>query len=220
MKALLILAIISAALLFIANVWIRISVSYDEKLSVKLKILFLSFTVFPKKKKKIDPKKFSLKKFKKRRIKEEKAYLKKQKASKESKKTSKEDEAKKSTSKKKGVKESASYIMSFIRDVVFKIIKKTAKYLRVDISEFRIVVGGDDAAEIAIEYGVVSQIAGYIIGLIDGLKHTRYTKDAVVEISCDFTAPSSNVSADLSFRLRVWHLVAIAASGIRGYLKV
>lgn len=219
-KALLILAIISFLLFLIANIWIRIIISYDDKFSLKLKILFLSFTIYPKKEKKIDPRKFTLKRFKKRRIKEEKKYLKKLKDNKSSKNEKKSEDTKKNVSTHRSAKETASYAMTFLKDVVIRIVKKTAKYLRVDISEFRIIVSGEDAAKIAIEYGAVSQAVGYIIALLDSLKHTRYTKNAVVQISCDFVSGKSDVMALIGFRLKLWHLIAIAVDGIKGYLKI
>ena len=221
MKALIILACISAVLFFIANIWVKIVVSYNDQLTLRLKILFFSFTLFPQKKKKINPKKFTVKKFRKRRIKEEKAYLKKisKRKSKPKSDSKTDDTALEKAKPKKGLKRTAEDAVAFIRDVVIKILKKTGKYLRTDISEFRITVGGDDAAAVAIEYGVVSQIVGYTIALVDNLKHTRYTKNATVEISCDFAAPSSDVKAHLGFRLRVWHIIAIAVSGITGYIK-
>ena len=71
----LILALVIVFLLFLK---IRVCLSYEDEFVVKVKVLFLNFSIIPKKEKKIKPKNYSLKKLQKRQDKLKKKNQKKE----------------------------------------------------------------------------------------------------------------------------------------------
>lgn len=216
------LYIISAVILVFAVLllgWIRITVVYDDQLKLKAGYLFLSFTLFPKKQKRINPKKFTYSKFRRMRLKEEKAIIKEEKQKNKKKKGEKNAPEKQEDEKSSKTGMSASEAICFVKEVVFKIIGKFSKLLRIDISEFKIKVASPDPAQTAVEYGVVSQTVEYILLALSNLKHTRFTRNAVVDVRPDFVSDKPEIAVKIRFRLRLAHLISLAFSALSGYIS-
>ena len=134
-------------------------------------------------------------------------------------KSKKDAKASKEDTKKKKLNETVSEAVSLVKDVVVKIIGKFAKKLRIDISEFRVIVASPDSAQTAIEYGVVSQTVQYILIALSNLKHTRFTEHAVVDIRPDFNSDKPEIAIRIRFRLRLANVISLGFSAIAGYIK-
>jgi hypothetical protein len=217
MKALIILAAIFAVIAFILSIWIRIIVEYDgtsaNVLTVKLRVLFITHTVVPEKRKKINPNDYSYKKM--QRLHE--SELKKQ--SKAIKKRKKPDtDTEKKTSSAVTLSDIPALIDS-LKGTVGAILKKFARHLRVDIHRFTISVGGDDAVKVALMYAAVSQGCAYILETLDNYckiidkRHSKTTADA------NFLSADTTADIKLVFRLRIIHALDLLLSTAIGYVK-
>ena len=200
-------------LLICAIMFLRVSViiEADESVRVFLKILFIKIKLVPKERKKIDPRDFEAKKFKRRQEKEKKKALAKQKskAKKDAKKKQKKELAKEKAKEQQKKKMSVSEIMDIV-GLVSKLVGtffiRFAKRLRLDLAKIHITVGGEDAASTAISYGVVCQGVAVIVELLDRITNVTPAKDKDIAVNVDFLSEKTKLDIKLSASLRVWHV--------------
>ena len=195
-------------LLICAIMFLRVSViiEADESVRVFLKILFIKIKLVPKERKKIDPRDFEAKKFKRRQEKEKKKALAKQKskAKKDAKKKQKKELAKQQK-KKMSVSEIMD-IVGLVSKLVGTFFVRFAKRLRLDLAKIHITVGGEDAASTAISYGVVCQGVAVIVELLDRITNVTPAKDKDIAVNVDFLSEKTKLDIKLSASLRVWHV--------------
>ncbi len=215
----------------LAMTWIKIRVGYDTELSLSVKIWFFTIKILPSKKKIPKARDFEIDRFRRMRIKKRAKFINKQrkaaakkekKAAAKAKKKADKKAAKKAgvkPKKKRSLKQTVDWILRLINDVVFAVVRCFGKHLRVDVAKLHVVVATGDAAKTAVTYGAVMQGAAYLLTLLSETMHFDYEKQADVSIWTDFLAEKSTVSADITFRLRIWHFFAILNTAIFGFFK-
>ena len=193
-------AVIAAALLLFALCApVFFSVSYDGDLCAKISYLFWHKMIYPKEKelhlsdytpKKLRKRRKRIKR--KRRIERQKAELRKRKA------------------KKKEKKPLLRQLRAFrlLLHILKHAYRRILSSVHVHIDRFDISVASDDAAKTAILYGVVSQSAAYILGLLHGFTKTSVKRGAI-RIYPDFTAEESSLALQVRFSAPVFKLIIL-----------
>ena len=198
-----------------------LTIEYREALNLTVKLLFLKIKILPRKEKKVDPKDFSPRKYrrmmKRKHRKELRAWKKKQK--KKQAKLEKKELAKKEkeTAKKLGKGHKKGNLLdniNLIREIVSIVCARFARHLRIGVTRINIVVATDDAAKTAILYGAVAQSVAYILEALDRVTNLKYENDAEVSVDTDFLAEKPTADVCISFSLRVCHLLDVALRAI------
>lgn len=179
-------------LLFAAKVRIEI-LAKDGKTSVFLHYLFLKFSLFPKKEKKVRPMK------KKPREKKEKPEKAKKKEAGEEKKALPE--------------KSASATVRSVLAAVRVILARFPAHFHVRVKRLFVVVSSGDAAKTALEFGLVSQGISYLFSLLDRFSHLVMPKEEDLCCRVDFVSPRSRVEIDILFGVRLYALIRLALRG-------
>ena len=206
------LIVLCAVLLFIAFLLclrIRLTVRATDTVVLELKILFLRFRLYPKKKR-IDPRDYAPRKLaraKKRMAK---------KAAKQTKKTSKQP--KKLTQQQPDVKLILRDKIALVRALCAVLIRRTHKHLRLHAAKLHVHVATGDAASTAIAYGAVSQSVAYLLAGLDQVTRLTATEPDV-SVSADFLAEKPRIEANITFSIRVWGVIATALPALIAYLN-
>lgn len=206
-----ILAAITLLFVFLFTVRVKIEVSYDGDVVLCLRILGIRIPLLPKPKRKIRLADFSLKRYKKRLQRDaERAAMKRQKKleKKRTKATKKSAKEKIRPDEAVTVKDEPSTI-SLLLSVVGGVLDKFFGKLRVDLVRLRITVGGKDAAQIAITYGIVSQGIAYLAELIAQKTNFHRRKNECIFVTPDFLASSTTADISLIFTVNLWYFTNI-----------
>lgn len=217
MTAIIILGVIFALISLILAHHIKISILYenstDDGLAIKLHVLFLSFPIIlpaseSHAKTKVNPKKFTYKKYQKLLKKE----LKKQKKTAAAKKKPSESKASEVSN--------APQMLGILKTIIIKISRKFFSHLKADIYRFRITLGGENAAKTAITYGIVYQSVLYIFEILDSFCVTfRDKRKSNVSVDTDFTSEKTTADIKILFKIRIIHLIGILISAFANYIK-
>ncbi len=181
---------------------VRLSLVYDKDLAVKIKVLFIPFTLYPSKKKKLKPKDYSIKNLRK-----------KQKKLK-TKKTPDKPKQDKSDKNKK-----INDILELIKIILDNVLSPFARHLKLEIAQIYIKIATDDAAKTAIYYGLASQSVSYIVEFLSNVTNVAVKSKKSIKVLSDFTSDKSEAKINLTFGLRVWHLATLATKFFLGYNK-
>jgi len=215
MTALIIIGAIVLFFAFILSLRGKLTVAYSDEITLTLNILFVKIRILPKRDKRKKVRSMSKKGAEK---------LEKKLASKKAKKEEKKLRRKQQheDEKKEGKKKSLSDILDVI-ELVTKIAKKALGafwgHLRIDVARFKIKVATDDAATTAIAYGAISQAAAYLFEFLRNEKKVKGLKRADTDISCDFLSDSTEADINISFSLRVWHILHIGLASLIELIK-
>lgn len=201
LTAIYIIAGIFAFLICISFLRVHIDITCNEDISAILRILCIKFALYPKTKKRINPKKFA------------KGYPK------EKVKNSDKSEEKKKTKQKKVTDISLGEKIDTVISLVKILFSRFFKHLRLDVSKIIISVGGEDAAKTAITYGVVSQSVAYLLEFLDNRLKISKKRTGQINVFCDFTSEDVTYDISLSASLSVWQLLDIAISLAYNYFK-
>ena len=196
-----ILSIIVILLFLIFIIPIKIKIEYDNKFSVTLKVLFYKKSIYDSEQT-VNVKKFTAKGIKKQLDKDRNSLKKKEKP--------KEKEA-----KDKDIAET----IKLLNDIILSIKDKFFRYLRIDLASLKVIVATDDAAKTAIQYGVVVQLVQYTVTILQNI--TNFTPNNSTSIICDvdYLKTKSEFSCNISFTLKLWHILAIGLSAGAAYIK-
>ncbi len=215
----------------IASLRATVTLEYKEEVTLRLRVLFINLKLVPAKKKKVDPKDYTPRKFRrmlaKKRKKElkkwQKRQLKKQKkeAKKQKKKADKaaEQEAIRNGTAKPKSKRSLLDNLGLIKAILDDIPPRFLRHLKVKLSRIVIVVASDDAAKTAIMYGAVSQTVAYIVAFLDQMSRLKYAPDAEVDVIANFLAEKPTANVKISVAVRVWHIFDILLAAVKVYIK-
>lgn len=205
--------IIILLLLLITLLWVKLSLVYNsDGAKVTVKILFFRYMILGKEKKKPKKGDFKIRKFRKRRKKVLNKYQKR------TKKTRKKSDVKESSEQKKVKKRSPKELITKILDIFGVFLKRFPKYLRVDCARLLIGVGGKDAAETAVNYGVTVQSVQYVGTLLNSITNFEATKDAKISVYPDFISEKWTAEINIIMRLRVIHILKLGIILLKGYL--
>lgn len=227
MTFLYVLLAIAALVPIAANIPVTIDVRANEELSVRLKLLFVSYKLYPKKEKPIDLSRWKIKRYRKRRLKEQRKYLKK-KLLKEAKDkrlkdfadshTEELDKVKKRSKDK--LKDRAEYVVDIINNAVKTALLYFGKKLKIKLYCLRITVGGGEPDKVAISYGYICQAVSYLNEILKNHTNVSYpgSVDRRLYVGVDYLAPKTTMEAHLSFRLTLWQLLRTVGTGVFGYI--
>lgn len=203
MVAAIIIAVIVALIVILLFVRAAVTVTYSDDLSVVLKILFLKFSLYPKKEKKPIT---SLSKKQLLRL-EKKKQKKADKKSKKKAKKAGENNGHAVGKQKKKKKHSIVETLTLLKDIFSSVAPKLAKYLKITLAKIHITVATDDAAKTAITYGVVSQSVAYLIEALD--IHANLCGERDIAVDVDYLSEKSRADLDIKLSLRVWQVIYI-----------
>ncbi|MHB1154257.1 MAG: DUF2953 domain-containing protein [Eubacteriales bacterium] len=205
-----VLAVILILIVFLLTSWVRITLVYERSLKIYIRFLFIRFSPWYIKNKKIYLRDYSVKALRKKRI-----LFQKSKKNIPKKPEIKKD---KMPSDKAGVSNLRNLLRYLLR-ITLVLIKRYNKCLRVDIKRFVITVATGDAAQTAIVYGAVSQATAALLSLFGRYYKIKYTRGAQTGVQADFL--NDNWSADLHivFRARLYHFISLALRAFIEYSK-
>lgn len=199
MIALYILLLLLLLCVLLCFVKLEFIATYSSSLTLTLKVLFLKFTLVPKKK--------------------SKGKKKKEKPVKQSTKKTTEDgkkkEKKPSYLKKLYNKKGLSGIVSMVVDLA-KLATTTLKgiftHIVIEKFDINISVVGDDAADTALKYG---KLCGVFYPAVTIICETAQCKDYSLNVKPDFDNDATmKVSGDFEFYIRVFYVLRYALSAL------
>ncbi len=211
----------------IASLQATITLEYKEEVTVWLKVLFIKLKLVPGKKKKVDPKDYTPKKFrrllKRKRKKElkkwQKAQLKKQKkAEKKAKKKAEREAVKNGLSepkKKRGLLDNLGLVKAILDDIPPRFLR----HLKIKLSRIVVTVASDDAAKTAIMYGAAAQTVAYIVAFLDQMTRLSYAPESEIDVTADFLAEKPTADVKISVAVRVWHIIDVLFAALKVYIK-
>ena len=146
----------------------------------------------------------------------------KKKADKKRLKKEQKKEIKEAEKKEKEKKTSISDILSTVS--LATAVAKAAlgsffSHLRVDVAKLKIKIATGDAASTAVAYGAVTGALSCLFALLENNKNVRFTRKAEMDVVCDFLGESPSAEIKISFSLRVWHLLHVAFSALKRFIK-
>ena len=194
------LIIIGAVIILILALLLSVAkaeVKSSGELSLRAGIGPLMIRIIPKRKKRVRLSRFSQKKYLKIKEKEKKREEKKKKKAEK-----KEDE--KEEPREKG-KKPFSEKFDEIKELISAIVGATGKYskkLIVTVNDLKISVGADEASDVAVRYGAISQSLAYLLEFLS-MKTSFRAKEGAVDVTADFISGKFAVSADIVIGIRV-----------------
>lgn len=225
MIALYIILGIAAFILLVALTRVTVAVVSDDGSRIYLKILFIKILLAPKEEKTPDLRDFKIKKYRKRRLKEEKKLLKaeKKKQKKETKNEKSDSGEKKKTETDTGgasLGDNVTYGTDIIRNVVAKAVEKFGKHARITVRKLHITVAGSEPDKTAITYGYVCQAVAYILEIANCNLNMVYPKrkQQYIAVNVDFLAEKPTFEADIAIGLRVWQIISVGVTALKGYI--
>lgn len=180
--------LVSLILLIPLNVY----VIYNEKIIIKLRILFFSL-ILNRDKRKTDVKKTSKKK-----------------------KKSAKKEASLKHDQNKDNKLSPKQLLQVVKETAARIITSTSSYLKVTVNELYIDIASDDAMKTSLLYATVSAAAQAVIDYLDGNTHLKIKK---VHVGVDFCKNTPTIRANIKFRMYVWQVAKTLLYTALAYTK-
>lgn len=200
---LIVLGAVLLALIALLAVRIRVVVCADNtSFRVQLRVLFLHFRLFPRRKRlrPLSPK--GLKR------KQEKAAKKAAKKQRKKEKRAAQHKAKPPKTLREKIR--------FARGLCAAIFRRTHKHLRLHAARLHLVVATDDAAMTAVAYGAAAQSMCYLLALFDKITHLR-APDVV--LLPDFTKEQSEFDLHIVLSIRIFGVLAIAFGTVFSLLK-
>ena len=202
MTGLYIFATVLSVILLLLFSPIRLSLRFESALTVRIRYLFLRFSLYPKEKR-IRLSDYTPRKIRKRRKKAiKKRRIAKQKAA------LKEPKKKPKRTLKQNLR-LVRLLLTILKDVYRDILN--AVHIRV--RRFKVTVATEDAAKTAILYGTAAQSTAYLLEALRNFTKTRISYKNV-DVVADFTASESVLAVDLSFWTTPFSLCAL---GIKAF---
>ena len=196
---LVILAILGGLLLlFGLLLLLRVGVQlrYDGSFSVKLKVLFLSFTLFPKKEKlRIKGQPPSEKKEKKKKQKKEKAV-----------------------SKKPDFSELFSFYRQLFTEVILPALGRFLKHLHLRVDQLQIEIASEDAAKTALLYGSAVSGGTAFLEFLRNITHLKMGREEEIYIRSRFDKTEGSCRVRITLSLCLWQAVHILLPALMKYL--
>lgn len=222
--ALLILILGVIALFFLVSaIPLTLDIRTKETLRVKVRVWFVPITLTPKKEKPIKLSDFTIKRFRKKRLKEERKYLKKKLLSEaKAKRKAESGEVQKAEKQKKSFKDRAGETIDLVNNVILKAVKKFGRGVTVKLYHFRVTVSGNEPDKTAITYGCVCQGVAYLNELLKNHARVKYpgrTKNRIY-VGVDYLSGKTDIDAHIALKIRVWHIFMTGISALLSYLTM
>lgn len=186
----------------------KITVKYSEKLQVYLYVLFLRFSLYPKKKNKLNPDDYKIEKLRKKKLHDEKKAAKKRAKSVQK------------TKKDSGVTFSdLPSLLDVIKDISGTLLKTFFGHLKIKVSKMIIRVATDDAAKTAITFGAVSSAVATLLELLGNATKLEYSNKSEIDVCADYLSENFTAEIDISFAMKVWQVLHVLLKTAFRYLK-
>ena len=206
---------------FLLSLRVRVRVMLGSDLRARAGLGPVMLTLLPQKKKKIKLSAFTYEKHQKRLEKERRKKLKKARK----KKAKSENRAKTDEIRKKAENASLSHDKGDAAVSVLEIIRfaldefpRLASYFHIHIRRLRIVVGGEDAAKIALDYGKLEAAVSLTAELLENKTKLHKIKDGDISVRADFLAPKTSVEMDIALSVSLFSLVRVAVHSIKWFI--
>lgn len=199
------LYIVLPILLFIALLLfsrVRLSLSYNGTIQLRISYLFVRIPLYPRKKRK------------------HKASAKKKShsAGKNAHPTVSEQQKKQKPQSKKKMPlrlGDIRFLLRLFREVIAHILDKASRHVRIRVRHLRLSIGGaDDAARAAIEYGLVSQSVSYLLEFLRNTGFLKRPKKNAVLVGVDFLKKEHDLSLITDITCPLVFLIPIALSSL------
>ena len=197
---LVILAILGGLLLlFGLLLLLRVGVQlrYDGSFSVKLKVLFLSFTLFPKK---------------------EKLRIKGQPPSEKKAKKEKKKKKEKAVSKKPDFSEMFSFYRQLFTEVILPALGRFLKHLHLRVDQLQIEIASEDAAKTALLYGSAVSGGTAFLEFLRNITHLKMGREEEIYIHSRFDKTEGSCRVRITLSLCLWQAVHILLPALMKYL--
>ena len=125
----------------------------------------------------------------------------------------------KTDAKKKSRNKSISHYVDKYGDLLKAVLKSVGnllKHLKINCLEVSVVVGDEDAAKVAVEYGAVCAVLYPVLGLLDSAIDIKQSE---ISIKPDYNSKTSNGRLYADVRIRVFHVLAAALNFIKYLYK-
>jgi len=212
------LIVIGAILLFLIALLIiplRISILLRGHVTLRLSVLFFSFRLFPRKKKRIKPRRFTPAAIEKRRSKaSRKAAKKAARAEKKAAKKASSATAAKASKQKQTLLDN----VTLVRGLIAVLFRKTGKHLHLRMARFRVRVATGDAATTAVLYGAVSGSLALLLAGLDRITKLHTAKKDV-QVVADYLGEKSSADAKFSFSLSLYGAICTLIPLALSFLK-
>lgn len=204
-----VLCAVALFIAFLLSLRVRLTVRAEEEVVLDLKILFLRFRLFPKKKK-IKPRDYSPRRLARAKKKAAK------RAEKKGKKTKKHQ--KEHTPSEPSVLLTLRDKIALVRALCAVLIRRTHKHLHLHAAQLHIRVATGDPSTTALAYGAVSQSVAYLLAGLDQVTRLKAVEPDV-GVQPDFLAERSQIKANVTFSIRVWGVILTAFPLLLTYLN-
>lgn len=175
---------------------VGVQLRYDGSFSVKLKVLFLSFTLFPKKEKlRIKGQPPSEKKEKKKKQKKEKAV-----------------------SKKPDFSELFSFYRQLFTEVILPALGRFLKHLHLRVDQLQIEIASEDAAKTALLYGSAVSGGTAFLEFLRNITHLKMGREEEIYIRSRFDKTEGSCRVRITLSLCLWQAVHILLPALMKYL--
>lgn len=220
-KILLFIILFITALLFLP---IRLRIVYQDQIQLSVGIWRFYRQISPSKseKKKV-PALLSQRKYRKLLQQDRQRQLRKRQKEQKKAALKKAKQAQKQSEKEKqlppSVADDAPSVISVLIRMIGEILSRFAGKLHVRLVRMQIVVGGENATQIAIKYGILAQSISFLLELLS--QNTRYHRvnDADVCITSDFLLAKTKMDLCFVFQLRPFDLLALGIRFIFRFLQ-
>ena len=130
-------------------------------------------------------------------------------------------DAKKAESAQKPKKSIAEIldIISLVSKLAKEVIRRFFKHLRISVARLKVKVATPDAASTAIAYGAITQSVNLLIPVLEEVKNFRLPDASELSVEADFLSDSPDIDVQLSFSVRVWHVLDIAFGAAVAFLR-
>ncbi len=194
MKALFIILPIATLLLFLLFSRLVFSLSYDGRILLSARYLFIRIALYPRRKK-------SKTKEKKRRKKQKKGdVIKNAQKAKERRSLSISD---------------IRFLIQILSEAAGKIVDKATRHVRIHVKSLEVRIGGlDDAARAAIEYGVVTQATSYFLAYLEHTGFLAPPRQHAVSVEADFLNRGSTLKARFEIACPIIFLIPLLTSAL------
>lgn len=193
---------------------VRFQVGDGGDFAVQLSIGPFVLFRLPKPQKPIDLRQFTYAKHQKRLAKD--AAKQKKKEKKTSTKRSVKQSLQTGATEAKKKENKLAGLLHMIR-VLFTVLPELYGTVRCQIYRLVVVVGGDDVADVALHYGILSQSLACLLEYLSQSSQLLPTEPEALVVRADFLTPKTTVQADLSFQLRLGTLCKILIKGAVGF---
>lgn len=197
---------------------VHLTVVCREAVTLRVRVLFISLTLFPRKKKPVNPRKLTKKALsKKDRKAQKKAERRERRAARKAQKKARAAKANESaalplpppTLRQK---------LALVRALAAAVIRKTNKHLRLKAARIKIRVATGDAATTAILYGAVGASLSYLLAALSRVVRLK-AAPRDIGVVADYLSEKSSTDIKLVFTLRVFGALALALHAGTTYLK-